>query len=388
MTDMPDGTLYGRLTGRVSAFIGDTPADTNNLPDRVPTGGRVTITPSITHVIHKPTGDVIFATPDPIDLDDDGHFDAMFVAVDSPDLNPTGWYYTVRIDVPGRAALTAQVQILAGQTLTLGEAIGAAQPGVATAIVKGDKGDRGDDGHSPVVTMNGDQVVVDGVVGPHLTGPAGPASKLTVGTVTTGAPGSQAAASLTGTAPNQTLGLTIPQGPQGPAGQPTAFELRGTGMPEGKVTASPGTYYTDTAGTNGAWRWIKKTGTATTGWDIMTGDTGWRDLTPYLVNGAMRGGGSPGNEFFAIRRSGQIVNVIISLSLASWKSGTTAISFPRAGFTGSSPYVPDGYNNPPSAALSATATTHDFKVYADITSQGLRWQWSWITSDAWPTTLP
>lgn len=388
MTDMPDGTLYGRLTGRVSAFIGDTPADTNNLPDRVPTGGRVTITPSITHVIHKPTGDVIFATPDPIDLDDDGHFDAMFVAVDSPDLNPTGWYYTVRIDVPGRAALTAQVQILAGQTLTLGEAIGAAQPGVATAIVKGDKGDRGDDGHSPVVTMNGDQVVVDGVVGPHLTGPAGPASKLTVGTVTTGAPGSQAAASLTGTAPNQTLGLTIPQGPQGPAGQPTAFELRGTGMPEGKVTASPGTYYTDTAGTNGAWRWIKKTGTATTGWDIMTGDTGWRDLTPYLVNGAMRGGGSPGTEFFAIRRSGQIVNIIVSLSLASWKSGTTAISFPRAGFTGSSPYVPDGYNNPPYAALSATATTHDFKVYADITSQGLRWQWSWITSDAWPTTLP
>ena len=24
----------------------------------------------------------------------------------SPDLNPTGWYYTVRVAVPGRAALT------------------------------------------------------------------------------------------------------------------------------------------------------------------------------------------------------------------------------------------------------------------------------------------
>lgn len=51
---------------------------------------------------------------------------------------------------------------------------------------KGDKGDRGDDGadsnvpgpagHSPVVTMTGDQVTIDGVVaGPHLTGPKGDA---------------------------------------------------------------------------------------------------------------------------------------------------------------------------------------------------------------------
>ena len=34
MTDMPDGTLYGTITGSVSAFIGDTESDTNDLPDR------------------------------------------------------------------------------------------------------------------------------------------------------------------------------------------------------------------------------------------------------------------------------------------------------------------------------------------------------------------
>ncbi len=49
-------------------------------------------------------------------------------------------------------------------------------------------------------------------------GPAGPANTLSIGTVTTGASGSQAAASITGTSPNQVLNLTIPQGPQGPAG--------------------------------------------------------------------------------------------------------------------------------------------------------------------------
>ena len=59
-----------------------------------------------------------------------------------------------------------------------------------------------------------------GETGP--TGPTGPAGTngetptLTIGTVNTGAPGSQASATITGAAPNYTLNLTIPQGPTGP----------------------------------------------------------------------------------------------------------------------------------------------------------------------------
>lgn len=49
-------------------------------------------------------------------------------------------------------------------------------------------------------------------------GAAGPANTLTIGTVTTGAPGTNAAASIVGTAPSQSLNLTIPQGAQGSAG--------------------------------------------------------------------------------------------------------------------------------------------------------------------------
>ena len=41
---------------------------------------------------------------------------------------------------------------------------------------------------------------------------------LQIGTVTTGAPGTAAAASITGTAPNFFLNLTIPQGVTGPTG--------------------------------------------------------------------------------------------------------------------------------------------------------------------------
>lgn len=46
-------------------------------------------------------------------------------------------------------------------------------------------------------------------------GLTGPANTLAMGTVTTGAPGSAASATVTGTAPNQTLNLTIPRGDVG-----------------------------------------------------------------------------------------------------------------------------------------------------------------------------
>lgn len=51
------------------------------------------------------------------------------------------------------------------------------------------------------------------------TGPAGDVvtPTLTIGTVTTGAPGTDATATITGTAPDFVLNLTIPQGPTGPA---------------------------------------------------------------------------------------------------------------------------------------------------------------------------
>lgn len=55
------------------------------------------------------------------------------------------------------------------------------------------------------------------------TGPTGPTGAdaetptISIGTVTTGAPGTEATASISGTAPNYLLNLTIPQGPTGPS---------------------------------------------------------------------------------------------------------------------------------------------------------------------------
>lgn len=49
-------------------------------------------------------------------------------------------------------------------------------------------------------------------------GDPGPANTLTIGTVTTGEPGTQAAASITGESPNQVLNLNIPKGDKGDPG--------------------------------------------------------------------------------------------------------------------------------------------------------------------------
>ena len=58
----------------------------------------------------------------------------------------------------------------------------------------------------------------------------------------------------------------------------------GTGSPEGKVAAPVGSIYTDTAATNGAIRWIKASGTGSTGWRVEYGDTGWRDISSFIVD--------------------------------------------------------------------------------------------------------
>ena len=73
----------------------------------------------------------------------------------------------------------------------------------------------------------------------------------------------------------------------------TKYEIHGTGMPNGKVTAPVGTTYVDTAATNGALKWIKQNGDGNTGWRVIHGDTGWRTLP--LIN-------KRGNAKLQIRR--------------------------------------------------------------------------------------
>ena len=286
---------------------------------------------------------------------------------------------------------------------------------VVLGIPRGDKGDPG-----PANTLRVGQVTT-GAAGSNasaeITGTApnqtldltiprgskgdtGPANSLRIGTVT---PGATAAASITGTAPDQTLSLTLPQGPKGDTGNPSAVELRGTGMPNGVVSAPPGTYYTDTAGTNGAWRWIKTSGTGNTGWAVIFGDTGWRKV---IANGAPNGASlrssPPLNEetpgltagSLIVRRIGQTLAVNFEdVQVANDALADTWIAFPP----GMNPdwrvtYPGALYNlNTPSAPLRLDG------MHISEGLSGLRGGWrgtrirdyrEYPCNSPWPTTLP
>ena len=78
----------------------------------------------------------------------------------------------------------------------------------------------------------------------------------------------------------------------------SAYEIHGTGIPNGRVSAPIGTTYVDTAVTNGALKWIKESGNGNTGWKVLIGDTGWRTL-----NSLSR----LGSSFIKIRRVNNLV---------------------------------------------------------------------------------
>ena len=63
-----------------------------------------------------------------------------------------------------------------------------------------------------------------------------------------------------------------------PTPSTSSTELIGEGMPNGKVEGKLGQTYVDTAKTNGALKWIKRTTSGNQGWAVLDGDTGWKTL--------------------------------------------------------------------------------------------------------------
>lgn len=73
--------------------------------------------------------------------------------------------------------------------------------------------------------------------------------------------------------------VNLPQNaPANTSGQVSEYEIHGVGMPNGRVTAPVGTTYVDTAITNKALKWIKRSGNDNQGWEVLMGDTGWINL--------------------------------------------------------------------------------------------------------------
>ena len=164
---------------------------------------------------------------------------------------------------------------------------------------KGDAGPKGDKGDQGLQGLQG----VPGQTGPRgeqgQTGPAGPAGergpigpigpKGENGRDGVGIPQKLSISGNVVTLSDGGGSITLPTSatpaPAG-GGQVNQYEIHGTGFPNGKVTAPVGTTYVDTAVTNGALKWIKRRGNDNQGWEVLTGDTGWRTLNIVSKLGA------------------------------------------------------------------------------------------------------
>lgn len=92
--------------------------------------------------------------------------------------------------------------------------------------------------------------------------------------------------------------VTLPETSQNAS--TSSSELIGAGMPNGKVEGKLGQTYVDTAKTNGALKWIKRTSSGNTGWAVLDGDTGWKTLNSTS---------KLGNSYVKARRINDIVQL-------------------------------------------------------------------------------
>lgn len=161
---------------------------------------------------------------------------------------------------------------------------------------KGETGERGLDGQpgpKGADGLQGPQGIQgergqDGQTGPRgEQGPIGPAGpKGENGRDGVGIPQKLILTGTTLTLSDGGGSVTLPSQPaNAPANQANEYEIHGTGFPNGKVAGPVGTTYVDTNVTNGALKWIKRQGTDKQGWEVLTGDTGWRKLRAYSVLG-------------------------------------------------------------------------------------------------------
>lgn len=189
---------YGKVVGRFVVAIGDG-VDADVYPDGMAATGTVTFTPSASKVL------VASGQPDPFTfelqpvtatLDSSGYLTfnnatgVWLVATNDTNTNPTGFTYSVQYNITYSGGLIDKSKFdIAVPASSL------ADSSTWTDLTKA----------APVPSSTGTAIVQ----GP--AGPAGPANTLTIGAVTTGT----AAASITGSSPNQVLNLTLPSGGSG-----------------------------------------------------------------------------------------------------------------------------------------------------------------------------
>ncbi|QCR53199.1 hypothetical protein C1N80_06135 [Brachybacterium sp. SGAir0954] len=236
---LPTNAGTGLVTGRFIVGVADGD-DADFEPDGIPAQGTVTFVASVPYV-PDPTAapdpttilqvpiiavldeDGYLCTPDPLAPTYAGAQGIRLIATDDPDFSVVDWTWNVtyafqpvngvtpRIDAHAMAlpsgstvdlASVVRVPSTGGIGTEQAEALAAQAAASAAAAA--------------AAAQEAAEILAEGIPGPE-----GPPNTLTVGTVSTSAPGAAAVATITGPAPTQTLSLTLPRGepgPQGPSG--------------------------------------------------------------------------------------------------------------------------------------------------------------------------
>lgn len=160
-----------------------------------------------------------------------------------------------------------------------------------------------------------------------------------------------------------------------------ASDIVGTGSPEGRIIATVGATYTDSAATNGAIRWIKTTGTGTTGWKVEYGDTGRRNVSDALLDGWT-------GSIFVSRRGAEIT--LTGSNLRPTSTGSSPLANLPSGFRPTNSEVGIiAEDNVPRSVFAFSYSPFQVEVRGIIKAQSWgNFSMSFFTNDQWPTTLP
>lgn len=162
--------------------------------------------------------------------------------------------------------------------------------------------------------------------------------------------------------------------------------ITGAGFPNGVISAPVGSTYTDTTALNGAIEWKKASGVSNTGWVVSFGDTQERNITPgTLPSGIV-------SSSLRIQRYGDTVHLWATNTEFSVATEIIYLAEIPAGFKprlsstpNQNPFAP-GVSSGGGMAVSRNST-NGLRVQSTI-GQFRTFYTSYLTSDAWPTTLP
>lgn len=166
---------------------------------------------------------------------------------------------------------------------------------------------------------------------------------------------------------------------------PATRFLTGAGSPNGAVSAPVGTEYTDTAATNGARKWYKGAGTGDTGWVVLVGDTGPRDISSYLTNGWELGTAG----FISVRRVGNLVEVLLERMNSAAATDISLLGAPPAGFrpNGTVRALYHTHAAVPEMRRGAVTPT-EINIVNGMNAGQFYLSQYYFTPDPWPSTLP